>query len=61
MTKLDQNLHFVYGHMTKMAITPIQGKIPSKLSVKSKGLGHGMQNLECGLYQVLTNDTSGLT
>ena len=24
-------------------------------------LGHGMHHLECGLYQVLTNDDSGLT
>ena len=24
-------------------------------------LGHGMQHWECGLYQALTNDDSGLT
>ena len=50
--------------MTKMATTPIQDKnsfqIISEIKM-SMGLGHGMQHWECGLYQVITNDDSGLT
>ena len=48
---------FDYSHMTKMATTPIQGKNSLKSSLM--GLGNGMQHLECGLYQVITNDDSG--
>ena len=52
--------------MTKMVATPIQGKSPLYIIIVSEikkpmGLQHAMQRWECGLYQDLTNDDSGLT
>ena len=54
----------VYGHMTKMAATPIKGKKPLKIFSGTKrpmALGLCMQHSGCGPYKVCTNDNSGLT
>ena len=54
-----------YGHMTKMATTPIYGK--NLLNIFFSGtkrplvLGLGMKHWGCRPYQVYTNDESRLT
>ena len=54
-----------YGHITKMATTPIYGKNSLNLffsgTKKPLALGLGMQHLGCGPYQICTNDESRLT
>ena len=53
-----------YGHMTKMATTPIYGKNSLNFFSGTKrplALGLGMWHKGCGPYQVCTNDESRLT
>ena len=54
-----------FGHMTKMATTPIFGKNPFKKknsrTRRLMTLGLGIKHWGCGPYQVCTNDYSGLT
>ena len=62
LAKIYTNL---YGHMTKMATTPIYGK--SSLNIffsetkRPLALGLGMCHWGRGPYQVCTNDDSRLT
>ena len=54
-----------FGHMTKMAATPIYGKKPLKIFLSRTGwpvtLGLGMQHWGCGAYQICSNDDPRLT
>ena len=46
---------FVYGHMTKMAFTAIQGKHPLKSSLKSKANGIGVCNAALGMWALASS------
>ena len=56
-----------FGHMTKMAITPIRvyGKNPLKIffsrTRRLMTLELGIKHWGCGPHQLCTNDNSGLT
>ena len=54
-----------FGHITKMAATPIYGKNPLEIffsrTRRSVTLGLGMLHLGCGAYQVCSNDDPRLT
>ena len=54
-----------FGHMTKMATTPIYGNNPLKIvfsrTRRLMTLGLGIKHWRCGPYQVCTNDYSGFT
>ena len=54
-----------FGHMTKMAATPIYGKNPLKIffsrTRRPMTLGLGMLHWGCGAFQVCSNDDPKLT
>ena len=54
-----------FGHMTKMAATPIYGKKPLKIffsrTRRLMTLGHGMWHWGCGAYPVCSNDDTKMT
>ena len=62
LAKLHTNC---FGHMTKMATTPVFGKKPLNIfftrTSRLMTLGLGIKHCGCRPFQVCTNDYSGLT
>ena len=64
-TKLAKIYTKYFGHMTKMAAMPINGKNPLKIFFSRTRipvtLGLGVYHWGCGAYQVCSNDDPRLT